>query len=68
VAVSVIDPAMPNRYLSVRRVVVAVTQAGAIEHIHRLAIRYSGQIWDPPAHHVRQIYKIKPLRVYAETV
>lgn len=43
VAVSMVDPDNPYRYLGVRGEVVEVTEEGAVEHINELARRYMGQ-------------------------
>jgi PPOX class probable F420-dependent enzyme len=40
VAVSMTDPDDPYRFLTVRGEVVALEEAGAVEHIHELARRY----------------------------
>jgi hypothetical protein len=40
VAIEIPDPDNPNRYVHVRGSVVEITEAGAEEHLHRLARRY----------------------------
>jgi PPOX class probable F420-dependent enzyme len=40
VALSLVDPDDPNRFLTVRGEVVAATEDGAVEHVNRLARRY----------------------------
>jgi PPOX class probable F420-dependent enzyme len=42
VAVSVIDPANPFRYYTVRGTVIASTTAGAVDHIEMLSHKYTG--------------------------
>jgi hypothetical protein len=64
VALSIIDPDNPYRYLEVRGRVVEVTEQGADAHIDALARRYIGQ--DYPFRQpgeVRVTYKIRPERV-----
>ncbi|WP_433623353.1 PPOX class F420-dependent oxidoreductase [Halomicrococcus sp. NG-SE-24] len=40
VALSLVDPDDPNRFLAVRGEVVTATEDGAVEHVNRLARRY----------------------------
>ncbi len=42
VALSILDPDFPYRYLAVRGRVVASTEVGALEHIDKQAQRYTG--------------------------
>src|SRR5207302_4699165 len=42
VALAVIDPENPYRYLEIRGRVVEITEAGAAEHINKLAKKYLG--------------------------
>src|ERR1700681_3431887 len=42
VALAIIDPANPYRYLEVRGAVEEVTEAGAAEHIDKMAKKYLG--------------------------
>ena len=65
VALSVLDPDNPYRYLQVRGKVVAVTEEGANAHIDSLAKKYLGKDvypWHSPKD-VRVIYEIDPLSV-----
>ncbi|MBI3456378.1 MAG: TIGR03618 family F420-dependent PPOX class oxidoreductase [Candidatus Rokubacteria bacterium] len=67
VAIEIPDPENPNRYLLVRGPVVEITDAGAVEHLDKLARRYLGMdsypaTWRVPGE-VRRIYKIAPKRV-----
>jgi PPOX class probable F420-dependent enzyme len=67
VAIEIPDPDNPNRYLHVRGRVVEITEAGADEHLDRLAQRYLGRdgypaSWRFPGE-VRRIYRIAPTRV-----
>ena len=64
VALSIIDPDNPYRYLEIRGRVVEVTEQGADAHIDALARRYIGK--DYPFRQpgeVRVTYKIRPERV-----
>jgi len=65
VALAVMDPDNPYRYLQVRGRIAEITEAGADAHIDALAKKYTGQ--DRYAHRrpgeVRVIYKIAPERV-----
>jgi PPOX class probable F420-dependent enzyme len=64
VALSIIDPDNPYRYLGIQGRVVEVTEQGADAHIDALARRYIGK--DYPFRQpgeVRVTYKIRPERV-----
>lgn len=65
VALSILDPDNPYRYISILGEVVEVTQTGADEHIDKLAQKYLGQ--DKYPYHrpgeARVIYKIRPDKV-----
>ena len=65
VALSILDPGNPYRYLQVRGKVRKVTEEGAFAHIDSLAKKYLGQ--DKYPYHkpgdVRVIYEIAPERV-----
>lgn len=64
VALSILDPDNPYRYLQIRGRVRRVTEEGAAAHIDSLAKKYLGQ--DKYPYHqpgdVRVIYEIEPLR------
>lgn len=64
VALSLVDPDNPYRYLEVRGTVVERTTDGADEHINKMAKKYIGQDVYPfrQPGEVRVIYKIKPER------
>jgi PPOX class probable F420-dependent enzyme len=65
VALSILDPDNPYRYLQVRGRVVEITEAGADAHIDSLAKKYLGQDKYPyrKPGEVRVIYKVNPERV-----
>jgi anthraniloyl-CoA monooxygenase len=67
VAIEIPDPDNPNRFVLVRGPVVAITEAGADEHLDQLSPRYLGRDRYPPGMRfpgeVRRLYKIKPRTV-----
>ena len=64
IAMSIVDPADPLRYLWVRGRVVEVTEEGADDHIDKMSLKYMGeekyQLGRPGQ--VRVLYKIAPER------
>ena len=64
VAISIVDPDNPYRYLEVRGRVAEITEDGADEHIDKMAKKYLGQDKYPfrQPGEVRVIFKIQPLR------
>ena len=69
VALDIVDPDDPFRYLSVRGRVVDATEEGAAEHIDTLARRYMG-LERYPRHdpnRPRRLYRIVPERVVAQS-
>ena len=67
VALSILDPDNPYRYLQVRGRVRKVTEAGAATHIDSLAKKYLGVDKYPYAQpgDVRVIYEIEPTSVHS---
>ena len=63
VALSILDPDNPYRYLEVRGRVAEITEDGADEHIDKMAKKYLGQDKYPGRQpgEVRVLYKIQPL-------
>ncbi len=64
VALSILDPDNPYRYLEIRGRVVAITEEGGAAHIDALAKKYMG-VDTYPMHQpgvARVIYTIEPLR------
>ncbi|MFP5261250.1 MAG: PPOX class F420-dependent oxidoreductase [Blastocatellia bacterium] len=64
VALSIMDPDNPYRYLEVRGRVADITEEGADDHIDKMAKKYIGEDrypWRQPGE-VRVIYKIEPQR------
>ena len=62
VALAIMDPDNPYRYLEIRGRVVEITEQGAAAHIDKMAKKYIGKDkypWGKPGE-VRVIYKIKP--------
>lgn len=62
VALSLLDPVNPYRYLEVRGTVREITEEGAAEHIDKMAKKYLNRDKYPYAKpgEVRVLYKIKP--------
>jgi PPOX class probable F420-dependent enzyme len=62
VSLMLVDPENPYRYLEIRGSVVQRTNAGADDHINKMAKKYLGQDIYPfrQPGEVRVIYKIKP--------
>lgn len=67
VALEIIDPEKPLRYLGIRGEVVEITEDGAVEHLDKLAQRYHELKRYPPSWRfpgeIRRLYKIKPEKV-----
>ncbi|OGQ84702.1 MAG: PPOX class F420-dependent enzyme [Deltaproteobacteria bacterium RIFCSPLOWO2_12_FULL_60_19] len=65
VALSIMDPDDPYRYLAVQGVIVEITEQGADAHIDSLAKKYLGKDKYPFGQpgEVRVIYKIRPEKV-----
>lgn len=65
VALSIMDPENPYRYMQIRGTVVNVTEQGADQHIDSLAKKYLGQDKYPfrTPGEVRVIYEIEPSSV-----
>jgi PPOX class probable F420-dependent enzyme len=65
VALAVVDPGNPYRYLEVRGRVVEITEEGASEHIDKMAKKYLGVDKYPnrAPGEVRVLYRIEPLHV-----
>jgi PPOX class probable F420-dependent enzyme len=64
VAVAILDPDNPYRYLEIRGTVDRITEDGAAAHIDKMAKKYLGADKYPFAKpgEVRVLYKIKPER------
>ena len=62
VALAIIDPDNPYRYMEIRGKVVEITEQGADAHIDKMAKKYLGKDTYPfrQAGEVRVIYKIRP--------
>jgi hypothetical protein len=65
VALMVVDPQDPYRYLQLRGPVVEISEAGGAEHINFLSHRYEGKDFKLPAGQVRVRYVIAPEHVDA---
>lgn len=62
VAVTIMDPKHPYRYLQVRGKVVEIDAARGAAHIHQLSHKYRGHDYDIPPGMQRVTYKILPLK------
>ena len=60
VALTIMDPKHPYRYLQVRGKVVKITTEGAAAHIHSLSHKYHGRDYNLPEGQIRVTYKIRP--------
>lgn len=62
IALAIIDPDNPYRYMEIRGTVVEITEQGADESINKLAKKYMGLDKYPYAQpgEVRVVYKIRP--------
>lgn len=65
VALCILAPQNPYRYLQIRGRVAEITEEGAVEHIHQLAHKYMGRDWEIPAGEVRVRYRIQIEKVGA---
>ena len=64
VALAILDPTNPYRYLQIRGTVIESTEEGARQHIDRLAQKYLGKERYPwPVETPRVIFRIRPDRV-----
>ena len=59
VALIIMNPAEPYRYLQIRGQVIERTTQGADEHINALALKYTCKPWATQPNQKRVIYKIK---------
>jgi PPOX class probable F420-dependent enzyme len=66
VALAIVDPKNPYRYMSVLGSVVEIKEEGAIAHIDALAKKYHGvDLYQGPRIN-RVIYKIKPEKIHTQ--
>lgn len=66
VAMTIMDPKRPYRYLQIRGDVIESTEQGAAEHISVLSRKYRGHDFEIPKGQERVIYKILPKQVSTE--
>lgn len=64
VAISVLDPDDPYRYVGLQGRVVEITEEGAEDLIHAFSYKYRGRAYDLPAGQRRVTYKIAPESVW----
>ena len=60
VAISVVDRNSPYRYAQIRGRVVEITTEGAVEHINKLALKYTGNPYLGRSDETRIIVKVLP--------
>jgi hypothetical protein len=66
--VLIADPQDPfYRYIQIRGRIVEVTEAGGLEHINKLSLRYDEKSCKPVERQTRVIFKILPEKVYVHT-
>ena len=66
VAISLYDPQNPQRYVTIRGTAELIHE-GAVEHISKLAQKYTGNNYRGPVHE-RVIIKVTPLEVFENNV
>jgi PPOX class probable F420-dependent enzyme len=66
VALLIADPKDPYRYMQMRGRVVEVSEAGALEHINILSLKYDHKPWTARPDQVRVMYRILPEQVFAD--
>jgi PPOX class probable F420-dependent enzyme len=66
IALLILDPSDPYRYMQVRGRVVRVTEDGALDHLNTLSLKYDRNPSLPRSGEVRVMYKIMPDRVFAD--
>ena len=67
IALLIVDPANPYRYIQLRGTIIEITEDGAEDHIDQLNFKYHGEPryrWHDPAH-PRVIYKFRPDKIDA---
>ena len=67
IAMAILDPNSPYRYVQVRGVVMNITSEGGVEHISALSQKYRGRAFYAPGQPTenRVIYRIKPEHISA---
>jgi PPOX class probable F420-dependent enzyme len=61
VALAIVDPANPYRYLQIRGTVIELREQGAVEHIRKLSRKYHGtEDFPVPAGQVRVTIVVRP--------
>jgi PPOX class probable F420-dependent enzyme len=64
VALAIVDPQNPYRYLQIRGSIVEITTRDAREHINSLSKKYTGDaVYGGPSTEQRVIYKVQPEKV-----
>lgn len=60
VAVTLMKPGEPYRYVQIRGEVIEITEEGAEDHIHALSQKYRGRPYEIPTGETRVTYVIEP--------
>ncbi len=66
VALDIIDPKIPTRYIQIRGKVIGTNESDADGHINALSLKYDGVPWQKVAGQRRIIFKILPEHVNAQ--
>jgi PPOX class probable F420-dependent enzyme len=66
IAMTILDPRKPYRYIQIRGVIDEITEKGAAEHISVLSQKYRGHDFNIPKGQIRVTYKILPQHVSTE--
>ncbi len=66
VAVVILDPKIPTRYIQIRGKVIEATESDADAHINALSLKYDGKPWSKVAGQVRVLFRILPGHVNAD--
>ncbi len=65
VAIAILDPNLPTRYIQIRGKVVEINESDADAHINVLSLKYDGKPWTKVAGQTRVRFKILPEHVDA---
>jgi PPOX class probable F420-dependent enzyme len=65
VALTIIDPKNPYRYLEIRGHIAEITEQGAVAMIHKLSHKYNNQDYPLVQGETRVTYKIAPDHIHA---
>ncbi len=66
VALAILDPNIPTRYVQIRGKVVGINETDADAHINTLSLKYDGKPWVKVSGQIRVQFKILPEHVNAQ--